>query len=211
MSSQNALAGDRIQFFENEIKIAGSESTCFGFSKGGYLIQQHVNELAKLMTFLEGREFKFSVEIGIGSGGLLTFMRKYIKIHKTVVVDLTGGYSNIEVWDIYKKEPHMEGAIVEELWEGSTQPVTYKALMKYKGMIDYAFIDGAHEYSIVKNDTLLVHEIAKPGCIVVFHDSVSEIKNVGKLIEEMKQQGKYNELARFECPAPGLVVMEVIK
>ncbi len=211
MSSENALSGDRIQFFEGHIGLAGSESTCYGYPRGGYLMQQHIHEFAKLMVLLEDREFKFAVEIGIGSGGRLTFMRKHIKIHKTVIVDITGGYSNVEVWEDFKKEPHMEGAIVEELWEGSTLPVTHEALRKYKGMIDYSFIDGAHDYATVKNDALIIHEIAKAGCIVVFHDSVSEIKNVGRLLEELKQQGTYKEIARFEMPSPGLVVMEVLK
>ena len=145
------------------------------------------------------------------SGGLLVFMRRYLKIHKTVIVDLTGGYEPIAVWDEYKKEAHMEGTIIEELWEGSTQEVTKEALRKYTGEVDYAFIDGCHHYDIAKNDAMIVHEIAQPGCIVIFHDSVSEAKNVGKLLEDLKQQNLYKELARYECPSPGLVVMEVVK
>lgn len=44
----------------------------------------------------------------------------------------------------------------------------------YKNMFDFIFIDGAHDYNTVKNDTLKAYEMAKDGAVVVWHDYASK-------------------------------------
>jgi hypothetical protein len=61
----------------------------------------------------------------------------------------------------------------------------------FLGKVDLFFIDGAHSYEYVRNDTLRAVECSKPGSVIAWHDyGRVGFNGVSKWLHEFSKQGK---------------------
>lgn len=68
------------------------------------------------------------------------------------------------------------------------------------GTVDFAFIDGSHDFEFVVSDTLKILEISKPGTFILWHDfnpglsaQYSWINNVLRAVNELYRMKKLNK------------------
>jgi predicted O-methyltransferase YrrM/CDP-glycerol glycerophosphotransferase (TagB/SpsB family) len=58
----------------------------------------------------------------------------------------------------------------------------------FKGQMDFVFVDAAHEYDPVKNDTARAFELLAPGGVIVWHDYADKSPGVMQLLAEVSQE-----------------------
>jgi predicted O-methyltransferase YrrM len=76
----------------------------------------------------------------------------------------------------------------------------------YHGKVDLLFIDGAHSYDYVRNDTLRAQECCKPGSVIAWHDyGRVGFNGVSKWLHEFAREGK----ALYRVPGGSLVYTQV--
>lgn len=61
----------------------------------------------------------------------------------------------------------------------------------FKGKVDLFFIDGAHSYGYVRNDTLRAFDCCKPGSVIAWHDyGKMGFNGVSRWLHELAREGK---------------------
>jgi hypothetical protein len=134
-------------------------------------LQQNPDEFSEFIFFMANKmpPAELSLEIGVASGGQAKLLRDFYQCKKTIIVDL-GMHPEFKLhW--HRIKAMLKTDIIMELIMDSHSSVVKDRLGPYKGMIDFAFIDGDHSYEGLKKDIALVKEFAKPGCVFVLHDT----------------------------------------
>lgn len=84
-----------------------------------------------------------------------------------------------DIGDLYKKDPEIAARVTQLL--GSSDAFDYSP---YLGKIDLFFIDGAHSYDYVKNDTEKALACLAPGGVVIWHDLKGGFRGMVRFFEE---------------------------
>lgn len=147
-----------------------------GTFEGGYQIQQHPGELARLICCLSAHApFKSSLEIGIASGGTARFIREHVPIVQTAVID-DGLHPTFPLWA--ENREHVRGnnrtSRLREFIGDSHSPAAanfVRSVVKDLGEpFDLVAIDGDHSFDGVLADWKLIAPHLAPGALVWFHD-----------------------------------------
>jgi hypothetical protein len=76
----------------------------------------------------------------------------------------------------------------------------------FAGKVDLFFIDGAHSYGYVRNDTLRAFDCCKPGSVIAWHDyGKTGFNGVSRWLHELAREGK--EI--YRVPGGSLAYMKV--
>jgi len=94
------------------------------------------------------------------------------------------------IGDLYQKDPEVRDRVTQLL--GSSASFDYSP---YLGKIDFFFIDGAHSYDFVKNDTEKALPCLSPGGVVLWHDLKGGFRGIVQFFEEF---GATHELHHFK-------------
>ena len=157
------------------IKAAGSsQQEFFGYPvrEDGLYLQQDPEEYAAFVHFMATNvpPAKLSLEIGIASGGQTKFLRDYWHSEKTIIVDL-GQHEVFPQWQRIKKSVNSE--IVLEIIDDSHAPRVREQLKPYFGQVEFAFVDGDHNYRGLRQDIFLTKDLLLPGGLMVLHDTAA--------------------------------------
>lgn len=167
------------------IERAGSDNVGYfgGLYEGGYHIQQYPEELARLICLLASRQpFRWSLEIGIASGGTTRSIREWVTVENTVVID-DGAHAKFPVWECENR--HTIANLHE--FRGNSHSVEAAAFLdQFVQPFDLVGIDGDHSFEGVKADWELVQPHLAPQALVWFHDIVA-CSGVAELWQHLKQ------------------------
>ena len=183
--------GGLLTSIELRICEAGSASLgdWGGTWAGGFHIQQNPIELAALVRILILRShgkagFRNALEIGNAAGGTTRLIREFVPVDNTVIVD-DGKHEHFSVWEENKKFiPN-----VTEIIGNSQLPETVAVVGKLGRKFDLVSIDADHTYEGAKADWMNYRRFFEDGAVVWFHDTVSCAPHVGRLWEEVKDEG----------------------
>ncbi|MFZ0037818.1 MAG: class I SAM-dependent methyltransferase [Candidatus Acidiferrales bacterium] len=76
----------------------------------------------------------------------------------------------------------------------------------FEGKVDLFFIDGAHSYGYVRNDTLRAFTCCKPGSVIAWHDyGKTGFNGVSRWLHELTREGK----KIYRVPGGSLAYMKV--
>ena len=170
ISVNTPARSDLIDAVATAVSNAGSDDLgVFGGTwRGGYWIQQHPAELAKLVCLLATHgPYKSSLEIGIAAGGTTRFIRDMMTIEKTAVID-DGNHPRFAVW---QSENRQHVANLSEFIGDSHSPEAAEFVASIGEKFDLVAIDGDHSASGVRADWELVKPHLADGAIVWFHDT----------------------------------------
>lgn len=188
----------RDQIKEAVIAAGSSDEGFFHFPErtDGLYLQQDPDEYADFVHFMATKmpPSKFSLDIGIASGGQTKFLRDYYSVEKTIVLDI-GQHEAFVHWERIK--PSVKTNLVLELIMDSHAKEARKALLPYQGQIDFTFIDGDHSYKGLKQDIELAKEVVKEGCTFVFHDT-GAVPDCVKVFKELERDPDFEMLANFD-------------
>ncbi len=161
---------DILQYLIERVETAGSDHIPLfgGRFEGGYSIQQVPDELARLICLLAAHgPIRNSLEIGTASGGTTRFIREYVTIQRTVIID-DGKHPRFPVWTS-KNRRHVKG-LAEFIGDSHSQEARH-FLESLAIQFDLAAIDGDHSAEGVRADWQLVQPFLADGAIVWFHDT----------------------------------------
>lgn len=139
---------------------------------------QNMGEFGALVNLYFNRAPRNVLEIGSMYGGTLWHWIEYGRPGvKIVTVDLTVGPGDARHEDVVNAKKLWEGWAEEAgvnlvAIEGSSQDkkVMEKIGGEFSGGIDFAFIDGDHNYDAVIQDYRTVREMMSKDGVIVFHD-----------------------------------------
>jgi predicted O-methyltransferase YrrM len=138
--------------------------------EGGLYIQQHPDEFASLIVFLQDRgPFPNYLEIGSASGGTCLFLTQCLDIGQ--VTSLDDGQHR----DAWLQDQHFSQIPGCNRFLGDSHGEEARQYMErmVREPLDLAFIDGDHSYEGVKQDIELVLPYCRPGALLVLHDSAA--------------------------------------
>ncbi|MEH6547350.1 MAG: class I SAM-dependent methyltransferase [Sneathiella sp.] len=188
----------RDQIKQAVIEAGSSDEGFFHFpvTENGLYLQQDPDEYADFVHYMatELPPSKFSLDIGIASGGQTKFLRDYYKVEKTIVLDI-GLHEAFVHWERIK--PTVNTNLVLELIMDSHSKEARKALLPYQGQIDFTFIDGDHSYKGLMQDIELAKEIVKKDCVFVFHDT-GAVPDCVRVFKELEKDPDFEMLANFD-------------
>lgn len=134
---------------------------------GGNIVQRS-EELWILVQAIQEISAKRILEIGTANGGTLKFFEQVVGPEgKIVTVD--SGKASIEGLPVDFSNPLCDIQLVTGF---SQAPETIEKVKLALGdePIDFLFIDGGHDYEVVKADFDNYHGLVRPGGIIGFHD-----------------------------------------
>ena len=136
----------------------------------GLIIMREGVQAEGLMSLIDDIPFTgmTMLEIGCYSGESTIMFAESGKMDKIYVVDLWHG-NNAIAEDVFDKR--MEGYDVVKV-KGNINTA-----LKHLPPVDFAYIDGSHTYSAVKNDIIKVMTIMKEGGMVSGHDYCDQYKD----------------------------------
>jgi len=163
-----------------------------------YRTVHHVQELDEFRWLIsEVEKLKPSVilEIGVHHGGSLKFWEAILKPGDLLVgVD----YEPQLDWNVAASDRRI--VIVTG---NSTAEETVRGVREALGgrLVDFAFLDGSHEYETVRMDFENYAPMVRNGGIIAIHDIWTEAKQAGRFFEEL--EAKYpNDTAKM-CRVQG--------
>jgi len=177
-----------INFLRNNTTIETGGNKVFD---GTYNHLLHIpEEFAELIIELKkihkkDKVFKNFLEIGFSHGIANTILNKFFNFSQIVAIDKFGA--------------HINGATLLPnlrfknlvLICGDSQNKTTINTLKNLGKFDLVFIDGDHEYSVVKNDFLNVKKMIHKKSVIIFHDINLDKSGSKKFWGELKKNKKY--------------------
>jgi cephalosporin hydroxylase len=164
----------------------------FLFSDQARVIQpwQHLEEFHSLARLIERRRPRAVLEIGTADGGTL-FAHTRLAAEDALVISIDlpegpfgGGYPSWRV-PLYRSFAR-SGQRIELLRADSHDPATGEQLASILGgrRVDYAFIDGDHSYTGVRQDFELCRRFAADDAIIAFHDIVEHPPETNCLVHD---------------------------
>ena len=153
-----------------------------------------IDELKKL----EKKNFNFKkfLEFGFASGFTNTILNKYFNFSEIISVDImdtAGGskssfFANLRFKNII-------------LIAGNSKSLFVKNQIKKNGNYDLVFIDGGHDYDVVKNDFQIAMKNKNRKSVIVIHDiECDQFIGPGKLWKEIVRDKKIDcKKRKFTC------------
>lgn len=173
---------------------------------GGYKIYdgignhflQNPEELAWLILTLKKIEkkikFKNFLEFGYASGFTNTILNKFFNFEKIVAVDIISQEGQCK--ESFFANLRFKNMI---LLCGNSTTDFIKGQVSLNSKYDLVFIDGGHEYNVVKSDYLLSLKNVKERSVIVFHDVDSNLCSGPKqLWLEIKKKNP-NKTFEYSC------------
>jgi predicted O-methyltransferase YrrM len=173
---------------------------------GGYKIYdgignhclQNPEELAWLILNLKKIEkkikFKNFLEFGYASGFTNTILNKFFNFEKIVAVDIISQEGQCK--ESFFANLRFKNMI---LLCGNSTTDFVKEQISVNSKYDLVFIDGGHEYNVVKSDYLLSLKNVKERSVIVFHDVDSNLCDGPKqLWLEIKKKNP-NKTFEYSC------------
>lgn len=146
---------------------------------GGYYVQQHADEFAELICYLQGFSFNNYIEIGAAEGGATRILCELMKIKNVYIMD-DNKHPNHAI------RPTNLASIPHKEFVGDSHSIEASNWLKDQNIkFDLAFIDGDHSYEGVKKDTELIVPYMNPNSYVFFHD-VHAVADVKRWTNEIK-------------------------
>ncbi len=181
----------------------------FPVKQNGYFIQQYPDEFAEMVVYLHSldRTFQYGIDIGIASGGATKLLRDFIDIKHTIVID-TGDHAHYVHWQRIKKE--LNSKLVADIVGNSRSHEVIESLVSYKGKIDFAFIDGDHNYEGVKADYFTILPLLTDKAILIFHDSKHDHFGIKRLVNELQKDERLKLLKDIQI-RDGITIFEKIR
>ncbi len=181
------------------VRNAGSsDEPFFGFPvrADGLYLQQDPEEYAAFVQFMMQHvpPAKLSLEIGIASGGQTKFLRDYWRCEKTIVVDL-GQHEVFPQWKRIRQSVKSE--IVLEIIDDSHASRVREKLKPYFGQVDFAFVDGDHNYLGLRKDIFLTKDLLRPGGLMVLHDTAS-VYDCKRVFDELLRSRDFGIVRNYQ-------------
>ena len=145
---------------------------------------QDTYEVKMLVEHLRGIQMATIVEIGIAGSGTMRLWSELAQDNANLIgVDID---PNVLRYKVKNKHQTIEYVIGDTTFEG-----TYRSVIQLLPgtVVDFLFIDGSHEYEIVKNDYNRFKDLVRPGGIIAFHD-INNCSGPKRLFEEIRGQYK---------------------
>lgn len=147
------------------------------WSEGGHTVLQNRYELEKMMQLFETTPVKRVLEIGVGDGGTLWRWLRHGQ-----------GDVQITAVDINSLRSGLEHPRVTFFQGNSTAPSMIERVRKC-GPFQWLFIDGGHDYEVVRQDFENYGPmVEKPG-VIALHDIRHPAYGVYRLWDEIRAAG----------------------
>jgi hypothetical protein len=158
-------------------------------------MQQNREELEKLINVILNQpwynENATALEIGLGHFGSSHFLWRHL-FKKTTTIEINHDRVNRFSENLFKyyNKFVLDDGKSSFVIGSSHHPESVKKVYDSVGMIDFLFIDGDHSYSSALCDWLLYAPLVRKGGMVVFHDSVLQLKTGGvpDLLDQLKNK-----------------------
>ena len=199
MAKAKAKKTYSVEELKKIIKEQGSsEEQFFGYpvKEDGLYLQQDPQEFADLVHFLNAEvgSVDTMLDLGIASGGQTKFIRDYLDVKKTIILD-DGQHEMFHHWARIKKEVKSE--IVCEIIDDSHAPSVREKLKPWYGTVDIAYVDGDHSYKGLKQDIFLMKYLLKEGGYMILHDTTA-VWDCRKVYDELCKSGEFHLFRNFE-------------
>jgi hypothetical protein len=192
IANNSKTSTDLVGTIAAAVEQAGSDHIPLfaGTWEGGYWIQQQPDELARLVCLLAAMgPFKSSLEIGIAAGGTTRFIRDFVTIENTLVID-DGKHPRFPIWQTENKRhvANLYESIIDSHSGEARQQLTdycYHGGDARKGQFDLVGIDGDHSAEGIRSDWELVKPFLAAGAVVWFHDIIA-VESVKEFWHELR-------------------------
>lgn len=162
--------------------------------EGGLALQQNPDEFAAFCLFLQRRgPFATYVEIGSASGGTTLFLSRHVGFDRVMSIDDGQSLRAVEQAVNLAQIPNLTQFRGDS---HSPEARTFLADALPGRDLELAFIDGDHSDEGVWADLQLILDFARPGSLIVFHDTRS-CEGVETAWLNAAQQGLLVPLAEF--------------
>ncbi len=145
--------------------------------------------IEKLQKISNKNKLKTFLEFGYAHGFTNTILNKFFNFKKIVTVDIVSQEGQ-------SKESFFSNLRFKNLIliAGNSQSEFVKNQISLNGNYDLIFIDGGHEYKIVKNDFQIACKNMSKKAVIVFHDiDASSCGGPRKLWKEIKKKNLINK------------------
>jgi predicted O-methyltransferase YrrM len=176
-----------------QITALGSDSTTMfgGAYDGGVWLQQSPEEYADFILFLlqekaGGRSIEAFLEIGSATGGNVFCLNALVGPFKSIVVVDNNRHERFHHRpNVLRDLPRVEviGDSLDDAVVGTVRDIANN-LQRF----DVIFIDADHTYDAVRRDLIHYGPCAKPGGLIVLHDSLSH-SDVRRFVSELRTDG----------------------
>jgi cephalosporin hydroxylase len=155
-----------IYFKDDNLKFDPYPAEILSYKKlNGYCVYQHPLQLSALLEWLEDKDIKSYLEIGVFFGGTFRYIVEFLKSKNPdtlcIGVDIKAPTNQIKEM-IAKEAVHF---LQGNTTKGSTVDKVEDLLEGHP--LDLCFIDGNHNYSVIVNDWVKYGQYAK---YCLFHD-----------------------------------------
>ena len=158
----------------NKINHSGTASlTNLRYSytfEGGLRLQQNPEEFAALCIYLqENKPYINYLEIGSASGGACLFLSREVGFGNLISLD-DGNHPDA----VYQDEHFGQVANLRRfIGDSHSDKAETFLTQNLDGKLDVAFVDGDHSYPGVLQDIQLVLQFARPGTLIILHDTIA--------------------------------------
>lgn len=173
---------------------------------GGYKIYdgigshylQNPEELTWLITQLKKieKKIKFNsfLEFGYAIGFTNTILNKFFNFKKIISVDIVGNVGQCK--ESFFANLRFKNIV---LICGDSSVDFVKEQISLNSKYDLIFIDGGHEYNIVKNDYLVSLKNIKKKAVIIFHDISSNVFDGPKRLWSEIKKNNPNRTLEYTC------------
>ena len=176
--------------------------------EGGLRLQQRTNEIAALLLYLRERgPHGPYLEIGTASGGTTKLIQTHLNSEQVLTID-DGRHPDARLQDANLGAiPNLARYTGDSHASAARDFITDNLSLP----LGVAFIDGDHSYDGVLRDTTLVLSFARPGALLIYHDTVA-VRDVRHHWRKGAAAGLFAPVAHFvddRAGALGIGVAEV--
>lgn len=184
-----------VEEIEQFVIDAGSDDipTFGGKHVGGIHIQQIPDEIAPaILAILEsGQRIEAYLEIGVAAGGTTFLFDHFFHPENIVLVDDGKHWKAGLREEILKDIPHAF------LRGNSHDPAIVGQVAELSPDYDFIIIDAGHAYDAVKADIANYLPMLRKGGFLVLHDSALPEWGVGRVVQELREEGELNFVAEY--------------
>jgi hypothetical protein len=191
------------------------------------MIQQRPGELASCIEFflkkqISGEKLDYYAEIGACAGGTTRSMYNFLKFKELLIIDDNGAewpafYIN-DRKNLNRPQNLKDIPLFEIIGSSAEQRVIDEALKKSETQkYDILFIDGAHTYDGVKNDTINYLPIVRQGGYLIFHDTahITEITQwvaeIPDALPNLTKVGEFHQADQYTPAFPNGIGLTVFQ
>ena len=153
-----------------------------------------IQELKKLKK--SGFKFEKFLEFGFASGFTNTILNKFFKFKEIVSVDIMDSAGG-------SRESFFANLRFKNLIfiAGDSRSSFVKKKIHKNGKYDLIFIDGGHDFDVVKNDFQIAMKYKNKQAVIVMHDiECNQYEGPGKLWKQIENNKKIKcQIKKFSC------------